>query len=59
MYHGFTCCISPQGELLKCQNDTAGCLYIELDNDVKRIREEFPVKLDRKWELYARHYTEK
>lgn len=59
LYHGFTCCISPQGELLKCQNDTAGCLYIELDNDVKRIREEFPVKLDRKWEFYARHYREK
>lgn len=53
-YSGDSCIISPEGKLLAELSEQEGILEVELDNDVSIFREKFPVKQDRREELYNR-----
>lgn len=58
VYSGDSAVIAPTGEILHMQSDVAaGELFcVNIENDVFKIREEFPVKRDRKVELYKSFY---
>lgn len=51
-YSGDSCIINPNGDILKELCDREGILEFELENDVKDIRDGFPVKRDRREDLY-------
>lgn len=53
-YTGDSCVIDPDGEINAELSQTEGIIELELTDDVERFREVFPVKQDRKEELYAR-----
>ena len=52
IYSGDSCIISPNGEVLSGLLDQEGVLEYELMDDVQEFRIEFPVKQDRREELY-------
>ena len=56
VYRGGSCCISPEGEILGRLDERPGLLTAELTQDVKELRERFPVKKDRRWDLYISEY---
>lgn len=58
-YSGHSCIIDPNGKVLEELSDREGVLSFELKNDVKKIRDGFPVKRDRREDLYSRLYKEK
>lgn len=51
-YSGDSGVLNPNGDLLVSLSDKEGCLYCELPNDAEDFREAFPVKRDRREELY-------
>lgn len=51
-YSGDSCIIAPDGEVLRELSGREGILEYEWKDDVQRIREEFPVKKDRREDLY-------
>lgn len=51
-YSGDSCIINPNGEVVKCARNYNEIIYAELDYDIKQLRESFPVRQDRKTELY-------
>lgn len=53
-YSGFSCIIDPNGKVLEELPDREGVLTFELENDVEKIRNGFPVKRDRREGLYSR-----
>lgn len=58
MYGGGSCVFSPNGDLLGKHEGGEGILIMDLDKDVKELREKFPVKKDRKRDLYISKYKE-
>lgn len=58
-YSGHSCCISPYGELLDTLAGRQGLVMVDLQEDVKKLRKEFPIKRDRKWEFYVSQYRRK
>lgn len=54
-YSGDSCIINPNGEVLVELSNQEGVIEYELMDDVKSFREAFPVKSDRKEELYMRY----
>ncbi len=53
-YSGDSCVINPNGEVLQMLSDEEGLVIFELTDDVEEYRKAFPVKQDRRPELYAR-----
>lgn len=51
-YSGDSCIIAPDGEVLQELSGQQGILEYELKDDVQRIRNEFPIKRDRREDLY-------
>lgn len=51
-YSGDSCIINPNGEILLQSSQQEGILEYELENDVKNIRESFPIRNDRRERLY-------
>ncbi len=52
-YSGDSCVIDPNGKILQEMSGKEGILAFELRNDVREIRDGFPVKRDRREELYC------
>lgn len=52
-YSGDSCVIDPNGKILQEISEKEGILAFELKNDVQEIRDGFPVKRDRREELYC------
>ncbi|MBO5144925.1 MAG: carbon-nitrogen family hydrolase [Lachnospiraceae bacterium] len=57
-YSGDSGVFNPNGELLVSLSEKEGCLYCELPNDAWDFREAFPVKRDRREELYQALYVQ-
>ena len=55
-YSGGSCGISPDGTILDVLDDITGIVIVDLQEDVGEIRKEFPVKQDRRWDLYLSEY---
>lgn len=55
-YSGNSCGISPNGDILDELENEQGLLTIDLKEDVKVFRKNFPVRQDRKWDFYATEY---
>jgi predicted amidohydrolase len=55
-YSGFTCGISPDGDVLGYVTGEEQILYIEINENVQKVRNGFPVKKDRNWKLYREIY---
>lgn len=53
-YSGDSCVVSPDGEVLSCLSGKEGIVYHELTDDVERLRASFPVRHDRREDLYER-----
>lgn len=51
-YSGYSCIIDPNGIILKEISNEEGILEYDLENNVQMIRNGFPVKNDRREELY-------
>lgn len=51
-YSGDSCIISPEGNILVELSGQEGVLEYEIENEVPRIRNKFPVRQDRREELY-------
>ena len=58
MYNGFTSVYSPDGQCLNELSDEEGIITVELDHTELDIRKHFPVKQDRRWELYSKIYKD-
>ncbi len=55
-YAGDSCIIDPQGNVLAELSYQEGLLVYDINNDVAQYRKEFPVKQDRKLEIYKKYY---
>lgn len=55
-YTGDSCIIDPDGNVKACLSGSEGMLCFELTDDVERFRGAFPVKQDRRRELYRKLY---
>lgn len=55
-YSGNSCGISPNGEVLDEMEGKVGILIIDLHENVKELRKNFPVKQDRKCDFYVSEY---
>lgn len=55
-YSGGSCGISPEGDLINELNGKEDVLFVDLQDNVREIRERFPVKKDRRWDLYIAGY---
>jgi len=51
-YSGDTCVINPNGEIIACCDSTQQIIYADLDYDIDKLRNSFPVSADRQIELY-------
>lgn len=51
-YSGDSCVINPNGEIIEIIEDKEGVIYADIEQDVKKIRDSFPLRLDRRTELY-------
>ncbi len=54
LYSGDSCVIAPDGMVIDMVSDREQLMEYELDNDTARYRSEFPVRADRREDLYAR-----
>jgi len=45
-------CNNPNGEIIEIIEDKEGVIYADIEQDVKKIRDSFPLRLDRRTELY-------
>ena len=52
-YTGDSCIINPDGQVLSMLSDEEGMLFYDLVDDVEQYRSSFPVKKDRREDLYA------
>lgn len=57
-YSGDSCVINPNGEVLETAKDIERLLEFDLIDDVDCYRKEFPIKQDRREELYYNLYRE-
>lgn len=55
-YSGNSCGISPDGEVLDELEGKQGIVLVDLQENVKGLRNDFPVKKDRKWDFYVSEY---
>lgn len=55
-YSGDSCVISPDGQVIDQLAGKQGILIVDLNENVKELRKSFPVKQDRKWNLYISEY---
>jgi predicted amidohydrolase len=55
-YSGDSCIIDPSGEVIKEISDEEGILLFDFKNDVPKFRKAFPMKQDRKIDLYKKLY---
>lgn len=51
-YSGDSCVIDPNGNVMGVLSDQDGLIVLDIPNNTEQIREEFPVKQDRRPELY-------
>lgn len=51
-YSGCSMAVSPNGDILTTLENSMGIIYVKIEENVQDIRNSFPVKNDRKWELY-------
>ncbi len=51
-YSGCSMAVSPNGDILSMLENSEGIIYVDIISDVQNVRRLFPVKNDRKWELY-------
>lgn len=58
-YSGDSCAIDPNGNVISELKEIEGMLLVELENHVDRIREQFPIKQDRREEFYYKQYAKK
>jgi predicted amidohydrolase len=56
-YAGDSCIIDPQGNVLAELSYQEGLLIYDIKNDVAHYRKEFPVKQDRKLNIYKKYYS--
>lgn len=52
-YSGDSCVVNPDGQVLERISDEEGLIFYDLTDDVEKYRKDFPVKKDRREELYA------
>jgi Predicted amidohydrolase len=55
-YSGDSCIIDPLGNVLKVMPDDEGILIYEFENNIADYRQAFPMKQDRRTELYRKFY---
>lgn len=55
-YAGNSCIVDPHGNILSELSGREGILEYDLNNNVQKVRSEFPVKEDRKEDLYYELY---
>ena len=55
-YSGGSCGISPDGEILELLDGEEGIIIVELSENIEELRRSFPVKQDRRWDLYISKY---
>lgn len=53
-YSGDSCVIDPNGNVMESLSDQEGLIVLDIPNNTAEIREAFPVKQDRKPELYRK-----
>lgn len=53
-FSGDSCIINPNGEVLDMLSDQEGLIIVDLTDDVEEFRRKFPVKTDRKEDLYKK-----
>jgi predicted amidohydrolase len=56
-YAGDSCIIDPKGNMLAELSYQEGLLVYDIKNDVDQLRNEFPIKQDRKINLYKKFYN--
>ena len=56
VYGGKSCCIAADGRMVCTRGAESGILLVSLEDHVAEIRNRFPVKRDRKWDLYIAEY---
>lgn len=57
-YSGDSLVVSPDGTVMDVLSNMEGLVIAEIGDQVTKIRSEFPVKRDRKWELYKTMYED-
>lgn len=57
-YTGDSCVFAPDGSRLAGFLEEEGSLFSNIPEDVQKYRESFPVRRDRRWELYRRWYSD-
>ncbi len=55
-YSGGSCGISAEGEMVSMLEGEAGIAVIDLQENIAELRRKFPVKQDRRWDLYVLEY---
>lgn len=55
-YSGDSCIFAPDGSRLAGFLEEEGILFFEIPEDVQKFRESFPVRQDRRWNLYRKWY---
>jgi len=53
-YSGDSCIIAPNGNVMESLSDQEGLIISDIPDNIKQIREEFPVRKDRRPELYQK-----
>lgn len=56
-YSGDSCIINPLGEVMKMSSNVEELFFGELENDVQSYRDIFPVKFDRREDIYKKYYV--
>lgn len=51
-YNGNSMAVSPNGDILTRIENSVGMIFVTIEKEALDIRKTFPVKNDRKWELY-------
>lgn len=57
IYTGDSCVFAPDGSRLAGFLEEEGSLLLDIPEDVQKYRESFPVRRDRRWELYRKWYS--
>lgn len=53
-YSGDSCVVTPDGNVIEIISNKEGNVLLDIKNDVEKYRKAFPVKMDRKEELYKK-----
>ncbi len=57
-YSGGSCGITAEGEIVDMLDEKAGIVIVDLQENIDELRNKFPVKQDRRWDLYISKYGE-